>query len=93
MYERLLDKTIKLDDIALHKYLEQQAHECLICFENHLRVKYQLVRELKFPLVAIMVGVTSIATRQIICVMLFLKKTFFTVMLQIGDKQVYPFRT
>jgi len=88
MYERLLDKSIMPDDTTIQEYLGRQSHERLIIFENRLKANYQLVRELKFPFGKNYGWGYKYNHKLSHLCYVFFEKDAFTVMLQIGDKQV-----
>ena len=65
-----------------------QSHERLIIFENRLKASYQLARELKFPFGNDYGWGYKYSHKSSHLCYTFFEKGAFTVMLQIGDKQV-----
>ena len=88
MYERLLDKSVMPDEETIQEYLGLQSHERLAQFEKRLKVHYQLVRELKFPFGNNYGWGYKYSHKASHLCYVFFEKDAFTVMLQIGDKQV-----
>ena len=88
MYERLLDKSVMPDEAAIQEYLGLQSHERFTIFENRLKANYQLVRELKFPFGNNYGWGYKYSHKASHLCYVFFEKDAFTVMLQIGDKQV-----
>ena len=88
MYERLLDKNAMPDEATIQEYLGMHSHERLIIFENRLKASYQLVRELKFPFGNDYGWGYKYSHKSSHLCYTFFEKGAFTVMLQIGDKQV-----
>ncbi|MDR0319059.1 MAG: DUF3788 domain-containing protein [Nitrososphaerota archaeon] len=87
MYERLLDKCVMPDEVTIQGHLGQSWCR-FIAFENHLSDNYQLVRELKFPFGDNYGWGYKYSHKLHHLCYVFFEKDAFTVMLQIGDKQV-----
>jgi hypothetical protein len=88
MYERLLNKSVMPDEVAIQDHLEPQSCCRLIIFENLLKANYQLVRELKFPFGNNYGWGYKYSHKLTHLCYVFFEKNAFMVMLQIGDKQV-----
>ena len=88
MYERLLDKSIMPDEATIQEYLGRQSHDRLTIFENRLKAAYQLVREKKFPFGNNYGWGYKYSHKTSHLCYTFFEKDAFTVMLQIGDRQV-----
>lgn len=88
MYERLLDKNVVPDESKIQEYLGRQCYERLTLFEDRLKMNYQLVRELKFPFGNSYGWGYKYSHKSSHLCYSFFEKNAFTIMLQIGDKQV-----
>lgn len=88
MYERLLDKSIVPDEIMIQEYLGQQSYERLVHFEKQLEGSYQLSREIRFPFGNNYGWGYKYNHKSSHLCYVFFEKNAFTVMFQIGDKQV-----
>lgn len=88
MHERLLDKTAMPGEVAIRQHLGEESFNHLVDMEHRLREYYQLSRELKFPFGnSYGWGYKYSHKRSHLCYAFF-EKDAFTVMFQIGDKQV-----
>ena len=88
MYERLLNKNVVPVEAAIQEHLGQQGYKRLLTFENMLKTNYSLVRELKFPFGNNYGWSYKYSHKSSHLCHVFFEKDAFTVMLQIGDKQV-----
>ena len=88
MYERLLDKSVVPDDVAIQKLLGEEHHKRLVAMESRLSEDYQLSRELRFPFGNSYGWGYKYSHKSGHLCYAFFEKNAFTVMLQIGDKQV-----
>ena len=88
MYERLSDKSILPDEASIQEHLGRQSYERLTGFENRLKSNYQLGRELRFPFGNKYGWGYKYSHKSSHLCYAFFEKNAFTVMLQIGDKQV-----
>ena len=88
MYERLIDKGAIPDEAAIQECLGRQSLKRLSIFESRLQVSYQLVRELKFPFGNNYGWGYKYSHKSSHLCHAFFEKNAFSVMLQIGDKQV-----
>jgi hypothetical protein len=88
MYERLLDKSVMPDEAVIREYLGEESHKRLTAMESRLHENYQLSRELKFPFGNSYGWGYKYSHKSNHLCYTFFEKGAFTVMLQIGDKQV-----
>jgi len=87
MYERLLDKTVQPTVEFIEGYLGA-SHGLLMEFERFLNSGYDLTREMRFPFGNSYGWGFKYSHRSSHLCYAFFEKGAFTVMLQIGDKQV-----
>ena len=90
MYERLLDKNVIPDEATIREHLGEESHKRLAAMESRLHEDYQLSRELKFPFGNNYGWGYKYSHKSSHLCYTFFEKSAFTVMLQIGDKQVSP---
>lgn len=88
MYERLLDKNTMPDEAIIREYLGEESRKRLAAMESRLHETYQLSRELKFPFGNHYGWGYKFSHKSNHLCYAFFEKGAFTVMLQIGDKQV-----
>ena len=88
MYERLLDKGVMPDEMIIRQHLGYDHYKLLVAMENRLNEAYQLSRELKFPFGNSYGWGYKYSHKSSHLCYAFFEKNAFTVMLQIGDKQV-----
>jgi hypothetical protein len=88
MYERLLDKSTIPDEPTIREYVGEESHKRLTAMESRLHEAYQLSRELKFPFGNNYGWGYKFSHKSSHLCYAFFEKDAFTVMLQIGDKQV-----
>jgi len=88
MYERLLDKNVIPDAATIREHLGEESYERLAAMESQLHKDYQLSRELKFPFGNSYGWGYKYSHKSSHLCYAFFEKDTFTVMLQIGDKQV-----
>ena len=88
MHERLLDKSIMPDEARIQEHLGEESHKRLVAMERRLQVDYQLSRELKFPFGNSYGWGYKFSHKSSHLCYAFFEKNAFTIMLQIGDKQV-----
>jgi len=88
MYERLLNKNVRPDAATIQEHLGQQSYERLVVFEGRLKEVYQLVCELKYPFGNNYGWGYKYSHKSSHLCYAFFEKDAFTVMFQIGDKQV-----
>lgn len=88
MYERLLDKSKMPDEAAIRVCLGQQSYKRLAAFEESLKAGYQPQRELKFPFGNNYGWGYKYSHKGVRLCYAFFEAGAFTVMFQIGDKQV-----
>jgi len=88
MYERLLDKNVIPDMATIREHLGEKSYERLAAMESQLHEGYQLSRELKFPFGSSYGWGYKYSHKSSHLCYAFFEKNTFTVMLQIGDKQV-----
>lgn len=88
MYERLLDKSVIPDEVTIREHLGVESHNRLVAMENLLHEGYHLSRELKFPFGNSYGWGYKYSHKASHLCYTFFEKYAFTVMLQVGDKQV-----
>lgn len=88
MYERLLNKSVIPDGATIREHLGEEGYKLLADLENQLQENYQLSRELKFPFGSSYGWGYKYSHRSVHLCYVFFEKNAFTVMLQIGDKQI-----
>jgi hypothetical protein len=88
MYERLLNKTVVPDEAAIREHMGDESYHRLTAMERRLQGEYQLSKELKFPFGSSYGWGYKLSHRASHLCYAFFEKGAFTVMLQIGDKQV-----
>ena len=88
MYERLLDKSAMPDEVTIQKHLGEESYKCLVAMESRLNEDYQLSRELRFPFGNSYGWGYKYSHKSSHLCYAFFEKDAFTIMLQIGDKQV-----
>ena len=88
MYERLLNKSVMPDEATIREHIGEESHERLVALEIRLHGDYQLSRELKFPFGNNYGWGYKFSHKSSHLCYTFFEKDTFTVMLQIGDKQV-----
>ena len=88
MYERMLDKETMPDEAAIQKHLGRQSLKRLAGFEKLLESGYQITKELRFPFGNSYGWGYKYSHKSSHLCYVFFEKDAFTVMLQIGDRQV-----
>ena len=88
MYERLLDKSVVPDEATIREHLGEKTAKRLTAMEIRLHEDYQLSRELRFPFGNSYGWGYKYCHKSSHLCYTFFEKSAFTVMLQIGDKQV-----
>lgn len=88
MHERLLDKEIMPDAASIREHLGEESDKRLADMERHLSGCYQLSRTLRFPFGNRYGWGYKYSHKSSHLCYAFFEKDAFTVMLQIGDKQV-----
>ena len=88
MYERLLDKSVVPDEATIREHLGEKTAKRLTDMESRLHEDYQLSRELRFPFGNSYGWGYKYSHKSNHLCYAFFEKNAFTVMLQIGDKQV-----
>jgi hypothetical protein len=88
MGERLLDKNVMPDEAAIREHLGEDSLNRLAAMESRLHEEYQLSRELRFPFGNSYGWGYKYSHKSSHLCYAFPEKNAFTVMLQIGDKQV-----
>ena len=88
MYERLLNKSVMPDEATIREHIGEESHKRLVALESRLHGAYQLSRELKFPFGNNYGWGYKFSHKSSHLCYAFFEKDAFTVMLQIGDKQV-----
>lgn len=88
MYERLLNKHVVPDVAAICGHMGEESYHRLAALEGRLQADYLLSRELKFPFGNSHGWGYKFSCRSSHLCYAFFEKDAFTVMLQIGDKQV-----
>jgi len=88
MYERLLNKSVMPDEATIREHIGEESHKRLVALESRLHGDYQLSRELKFPFGNNYGWGYKFSHKSSHLCYAFFEKDAFTVMLQIGDKQV-----
>ncbi len=88
MNERLLDKGVVPDEVTIREHLGEESCKRLADLENHLYEFYQLTRVLRFPFGNNYGWGYKYSHKSSHLCYAFFEKDSFTVMIQIGDKQV-----
>lgn len=88
MYERLLDKNLIPNEDIIREHLGKDSHKRLADMQRRLGEDYRLSRELKFPFGKSYGWGYKFSDKSSHLCYAFFEKDAFTVMLQIGDKQV-----
>ena len=88
MFERILDKSATPDEAAIQKHLGRQGYARLSTLESRLEASYQLDREIKFPFGNDYGWGYKYNHKSSHLCYVFFENGAFTVMFQIGDKQV-----
>lgn len=88
MYERLLDKNVIPDDSTIREHLGEDSYKRLATMESRLHKAYQLSKELKFPFGNSYGWGYKFSHKSSHLCYAFFEESAFTVMLQVGDKQV-----
>lgn len=88
MNERLLNKSTKPDERTIREHLGDESYKRLADMEKHLHKGYQLSRELKIPFGNSYGWGYKYSHKSSHLCYAFFEKGSFTIMLQIGDKQV-----
>lgn len=88
MFERMLDKSIMPNESQILETLGQKSYEQLMQFEEILSSRYDLHKELRFPFGNSYGWGYKYSHKTFHLCYAFFEKGAFTVMLQIGDKQV-----
>jgi len=88
MYDRMLDKHATPDETAIFEHLGSESSQRLAGMESRLRECYHLARDLKFPFGNEYGWGYKYSHKTSHLCYVFFEKNAFTVMLQVGDKQV-----
>lgn len=88
MFERMLDKSIIPNESLILETLGQKSYEQLMQFEEILSSRYDLHKELRFPFGNSYGWGYKYSHKTFHLCYAFFEKGAFTIMLQIGDKQV-----
>lgn len=88
MYERLLDKSAIPDEATIRNHLGEASYSRLADMERRLQENYQLSREIKFPFGNDYGWGYKYSYKSSHLCYVFFEKDAFSVMFQIGDKQV-----
>ncbi len=90
MYERMLDKALRPEPGQICAYMGADAYARLSALETALAARYDLTRELRFPFGNSYGWGYKYAHRSTHLCYAFFEKGAFTLMVQIGDRQVRP---
>ena len=88
MYERMLDKTNKPDGTQIRACLGKDSYARLLNFEEALAARYDLHRELRFPFGSQYGWGYKYSHKSLHLCYAFFEQGAFTVMVQVGDRQV-----
>lgn len=88
MYERMLDKSREPSLEEIKEYVGTTAYSLLCMFEDSLKLRYDLVSELRFPFGNSYGWGYKYSHKSFHLCYAFFENRAFTVMIQIGDKQV-----
>jgi hypothetical protein len=88
MYERMLDKFQLPTDEQIKEYVGNETYKQLMLLDNYLTIHYQISKELKFPFGNKYGWGYKFSHKSLHICYAFFEKRAFTVMIQIGDKQI-----
>lgn len=88
MYERMLDKEKEPNLLEIKEYISEDEYKRLSILEENMARKYKLIKELRFPFGNTYGWGYKYSHGSYHLCYVFFERNAFTVMLQIGDRQV-----